>query len=73
MKLAPKKCKFRLNQVSYVGHQFTNGGLKSGEAKVAAIKNIGTQAVQELFFCELKDCGGSSIHVTVYTVMVWLM
>ena len=35
--------------------------------------NIGTQGVQELFFCELKDCGGSSIHVTVYTVMVWLI
>ena len=36
-------------------------------------KNIGTQGVQELFFCELKDCGGSSIHVTVYTVMVCLI
>ena len=40
MKLSPKKCKFRLNQVSYVGHQFTNGGLKPDEAKVAAIKEM---------------------------------
>ena len=42
MKLSPKKCKFRLNQVSYVGHQFTNGGLKPDEAKVAAIKEMRT-------------------------------
>ena len=42
MKLSPKKCKFRLNQVSYVGHQFTNGGLKPDEAKVAAIKEMPT-------------------------------
>ena len=31
-----------LNQVSYVGHQFTNGGLKPDEAKVAAIKEMPT-------------------------------
>ena len=37
MKLAPKKCKFHLNQISYVDHQFTNGGLKPDEAKVAGI------------------------------------
>ena len=42
MKLSPKKCKFHLNQVSYVGHQFTNGGLKPDEAKVAAIKEMPT-------------------------------
>ena len=42
MKLSPKKCKFRLNQVSYVGHQFTNGGLKPDEAKVAAVKEMPT-------------------------------
>ena len=42
MKLAPKKCKFHLNQLSYVGHQFTNGGLKPDEAKVAAIKEMPT-------------------------------
>ena len=42
MKLAPKKCKFRLNQLSYVGHQFTNGGLKPDEAKVAAINEMPT-------------------------------
>ena len=42
MKLSPKKCKFCLNQVSYAGHQFTNGGLKPDEAKVAAIKEMPT-------------------------------
>jgi len=42
MKLAPKKCKFRLNQVSYVGHQFTNGSFKPDEAKAAAIKEMPT-------------------------------
>ena len=35
LKLCPKKCKFRLDQVSYVGHQFTKGGLKPDEAKVS--------------------------------------
>ena len=42
MKLAPRKCKFRLDQVSYVGHQFTNGGLKPDEANVSAIKDMST-------------------------------
>lgn len=42
LKLAPKECKFRLDQVSYVGHQFTNGGLQPDEAKVAAIKEMPT-------------------------------
>ena len=42
MKLSPKKCKFPLNEVSYVGHQFTNGGLKPDEAKVAAFKAVPT-------------------------------
>jgi len=42
VKLALKKCKFRLNQVSYVGHQFTNCGLKPDEARVAAIKEMPT-------------------------------
>ena len=40
LKLCPKKCKFRLDQVSYVGHQFTKGGLKPDEAKVTAIKEM---------------------------------
>ena len=40
MKLSSNKCKFGLNQVSYVSHQFTNGGLKPDEAKVAAIKEM---------------------------------
>ena len=42
MKLSPKKCKFRLDQVSYVGHQFTKGGLKPDEAKVKAIREMPT-------------------------------
>jgi len=28
-------------------------------------KNIGTQGVQELLFCDGKDCGDSNIHGTV--------
>ena len=40
LKPAPKKWTFCLNPVSYVGHQFTNGGLKPDEAKVAAIKEM---------------------------------
>ena len=40
LKLCPKKCKFRLDQVSYVGHQFTKGGLNPDEAKVTAIKEM---------------------------------
>ncbi|KAL9960046.1 hypothetical protein ACROYT_G033443 [Oculina patagonica] len=42
MKLCSKKCKFRLDQVSYVGHQFTKGGLKPDEAKVTAIREMPT-------------------------------
>jgi len=42
MKLAPKKCKFRFDQVSHVCHQFTNGGFKPDETKVAAIKEMPT-------------------------------
>ena len=40
LKLSPKKCKFRLDQVSYVGHQFTKDGLKPDESKVTAIKEM---------------------------------
>ena len=36
MKLAPKKCRFCLDQESYV----TNGGLKPDEANIAAIKEL---------------------------------
>ena len=40
LKLSPKKCKFRLDQVSYVGQQFTKDGLKPDESKVTAIKEM---------------------------------
>ena len=40
LKLTLKKCKFRLDQVPYVGHLFTKEGLKPDEAKVKAIKEI---------------------------------
>ena len=39
LKLTPKKCKFRLDQVPYVGHLFTKG-LKPDEAKVKAIREV---------------------------------
>ena len=40
LKLSPKKCKFRLESVSYVGHQFTKDGLKPDEEKIKAIKEM---------------------------------
>ncbi|CAB3985078.1 Hypothetical predicted protein [Paramuricea clavata] len=40
LKLTTKKCKFRLESVSYVGHQFTKGGLKPDEDKIKAIKEM---------------------------------
>ena len=39
LKLSIKKCKFRLNSVSYVGHKFTKHGLKPDD-KVKAIKEM---------------------------------
>ena len=39
-KLTPKKCKFRFDQVPYVGHLFTREGLKPDEVKVKAIKEM---------------------------------
>ena len=38
MKLAPKKCKFRLNQVSFVGHQFTNAVSSLTKLKLQLLK-----------------------------------
>lgn len=40
LKLNPKKCKFRLKEVSYVGHIFTELGLKQDPAKVQAITEM---------------------------------
>ena len=40
LKQTLKKCKFRLDQVPYVGHLFTKEGLKPDEAKVKAINEI---------------------------------
>uniref|UniRef100_A0A669EUY2 Gypsy retrotransposon integrase-like protein 1 n=1 Tax=Oreochromis niloticus TaxID=8128 RepID=A0A669EUY2_ORENI len=40
LRLNPLKCKFRLNQVSYVGHIFTSEGLKADPSKTAAIKEM---------------------------------
>ena len=40
LKLCLKKCTFHLDQVSYVGHQFTKGGLKPDDAKVTAINEM---------------------------------
>lgn len=38
--LNPKKCKFRLKEVSYVGHIFTDKGLKADPTKIAAINDM---------------------------------
>ena len=40
LKLTPKKCKFHLDQVPYVGHLFTKEGLKADEAMVKAIREM---------------------------------
>ncbi|CAI5639180.1 unnamed protein product [Oreochromis niloticus] len=37
LRLNPDKCKFRLDQVSYVGHIFTKDGLKADPSKTTAI------------------------------------
>ena len=40
IKLNVKKCKFRLDKVSYVGHQFTKDGLRPDDDKVVAIREL---------------------------------
>ncbi|KAK7907206.1 hypothetical protein WMY93_015818 [Mugilogobius chulae] len=40
LRLNPLKCKFRLNQVSYVGHVFTAHGLKADPSKTKAISDM---------------------------------
>lgn len=40
LKLNPAKCKFRLDQVSYVGHIFTSEGLKADPSKTKAISEM---------------------------------
>lgn len=40
LRLNPFKCKFRLNQVSYVGHVFTAQGLKADPFKTKAISDM---------------------------------
>ena len=40
LKLKVTKCKFRLESVSYVGHLFTKDGLKLGNEKIKAIKEM---------------------------------
>ena len=40
LRLNPKKCKFRLKEVSYVGHIFSDNGLKADPTKIAAISKM---------------------------------
>lgn len=40
LKLNPAKCKFRLDQVSYVGHIFTSAGLTADPSKTKAISEM---------------------------------
>ncbi|KAL7832506.1 hypothetical protein SRHO_G00295240 [Serrasalmus rhombeus] len=40
LRLNPDKCKFRLEQVGYVGHIFTSEGLKADPSKTVAITNM---------------------------------
>ena len=40
LKLNMDKCKFRVNEVSYVGHKFTAAGLKPNDDKIEAIRDM---------------------------------
>ncbi len=40
LKLNPAKCRFRLDQVNYVGHIFTREGLKADPSKIKAISEM---------------------------------
>lgn len=40
LRLNPQKCKFRLSEVSYVGHIFTNKGLRADPEKTKAITEM---------------------------------
>ena len=40
LELKASKCKFLLESVSYVGHLFTKDGLKPGDEKIKAIKEM---------------------------------
>ena len=40
LRLNPSKCKFGLNEVSYVGDTFTDKGLKADPKKIKAISEI---------------------------------
>ncbi len=40
LKLNPQRCKFRLKEVSYVGHLFTERGLKPDPTKIQAITEM---------------------------------
>ena len=40
MKLNNKKCRFKMDRVSYVGHEFTKEGLRPDSEKVKAIKKM---------------------------------
>lgn len=40
LRLNPLKCRFQLNEVSYVGHVFTSDGLKADPSKTKAISEM---------------------------------
>lgn len=40
LRLNPRKCKFRLKEVSYVGHLFTDEGLKADPTKITTITEM---------------------------------
>ena len=49
LKLNLSKCKFSARSVSFVGHTFTDEGLKPDTEKTAAIRNIQHQKTKQLF------------------------
>lgn len=40
LRLNPNKCKFELKEVNYVGHRFTDKGLKADPKKIKAISEM---------------------------------
>ena len=57
IKLSPKKCKFLLSEVSYLGHTIGKDGIKTDERKIEKIKNLDTPKFEAELVSFLGFCG----------------
>jgi len=57
IKLSPKKCKFMLSEVSYLGHTIGKEGIKTDENKVEKIKNLEIPKFESELVSFLGFCG----------------